>query len=142
MQFTPAASITEELAEDMLRVRNLFPAIRADEIGEEVERAMQLLRRWKLPYGAACRCTASNADEVATEAFYDKLIDWGAKFCWFFTCTAAGECEQASQIQLAALHRRVQAFRKTKPMLTLDFWDRPSPSSTARQAELLEGGAL
>lgn len=140
--FTPAASITEELAEDMLRVRNLFPAIRADEIGEEVERAMQLLRRWKLPYGAACRCTAFNADEVATEAFYDKLIDWGAKFCWFFTCTAAGECEQASQIQLAALHRRVQAFRKTKPMLTLDFWDRPSPSSTARQAELLEGGAL
>lgn len=103
---------------------------------------MQLLRRWKLPYGAACRCTASNADEVATEAFYDKLIGWGAKFCWFFTCTAAGECEQASQIQLAALHRRVQAFRKTKPMLTLDFWDRPSPSSTARQAELLEGGAL
>ena len=40
------------------------------------------------------------------------------------------------------IHRRVREFRKTKPLLTLDFWDRPSPSATAPQAELLEGGAL
>lgn len=140
--FTPPQSITEELAADMMRVRNLFPAIRADEEEAPVEEAMALLRRWKLPYGAACRCTADNADQVATEEFYDKLIGWGAKFCWFFTCKAADDCEQASQVQLAHIHRRVQEFRKTKPLLTLDFWDRPSPSATAPQAELLEGGAL
>lgn len=126
----------------MMRVRNLFPAIRADEDEAPVAEAMALLRRWKLPYGAACRCTAENADHVATEEFYDKLIGWGAKFCWFFTCKAADDCEQASQVQLAHIHRRVREFRKTKPLLTLDFWDRPSPSATAPQAELLEGGAL
>mgnify|MGYP005773034113 CR=1 FL=1 len=140
--FTPPQSITEELAADMMRVRNLFPAIRADEDEAPVAEAMALLRRWKLPYGAACRCTAENADHVATEEFYDKLIGWGAKFCWFFTCKAADDCEQASQVQLAHIHRRVREFRKTKPLLTLDFWDRPSPSATAPQAELLEGGAL
>lgn len=139
--FTPPQSITEELAADMLRVRNLFPAIHVggpDGAGSE---AMALLRRWKLPFGAACGCTADNAEQVATEAYYDRLIEQGAKFCWFYTCRAEGE-RQATQSQLAAIHRRVQAFRKTKPLLTLDFWDRPSPSATAPQTELLEGGAL
>ena len=35
--------------------------------------------------------------------------------------------------QLLDLHRRIQAFRKTKPLLTLDFWDGPSLSEAAPQ---------
>lgn len=139
--FTTPRSITGELAADMLRVRNLFPAIQTDEADGEAGTAMDLLRQWKLPYGAACRCTADNADRVATEAHYDGLIRRGAKFCWFFTCRAEGAA-QPTQLQLSAIHQRVTAFRKTKPLLTLDFWDRPSPSAAAPQSELLEGGAL
>ena len=139
--FTTPRSITGELAADMLRVRNLFPAIQTDEADGEAGTAMDLLRQWKLPYGAACRCTADNADRVATEAHYDGLIRRGAKFCWFFTCRAEGTA-QPTQLQLSAIHQRVTAFRKTKPLLTLDFWDRPSPSAAAPQSELLEGGAL
>ena len=29
--------------------------------------------------------------------------------------------------------RRVQEFRRSKPLLTLDFWDGPSPSAAAPQ---------
>ena len=35
--------------------------------------------------------------------------------------------------QLEAIHRRVQEFRRSKPLLTLDFWDGPSPSAAAPQ---------
>ena len=31
--------------------------------------------------------------------------------------------------QLEGIHQRVQAFRATKPLLTLDFWDGPSPAA-------------
>lgn len=95
--------------------------------------ATALLRRYKLPFGVACRCTAENAERVATELYYDRVIATGAKFCWFFTCPAYGPEQPASLEQLEAIHRRVQEFRRSKPLLTLDFWDGPSPSAAAPQ---------
>ncbi len=127
--FTPPASITPSLCEDLLRVRNLFPAIQVDVDPADAQRASLLLREHKLPFGVACRCTVDNADRVATEKYYDRIIDSGAKFCWFFTCPAYGGPAAPTREQLLDLHRRVQAFRKTKPLLTLDFWDGPSPSA-------------
>ena len=127
--FTPPTSITPSLCEDLLRVRNLFPAIQVDVDPLDAERASVLLRTHRLPFGVACRCTAENADRVATEEYYDRIIGSGAKFCWFFTCPAYGGPTSPIQAQLLDLHQRVQAFRKTKPLLTLDFWDGPSPSA-------------
>ena len=131
--FTPPRFITGELCADLLRVRNLFPAIQVDEDGADATRATALLRRYKLPFGVACRCTAENAERVATELYYDRVIATGAKFCWFFTCPAYGPEQPASLEQLEAIHRRVQEFRRSKPLLTLDFWDGPSPSAAAPQ---------
>lgn len=131
--FTPPRFITGELCADLLRVRNLFPAIQVDEDGADAARATALLRRYKLPFGVACRCTAENAERVATELYYDRVIATGAKFCWFFTCPAYGPEQPASLEQLEAIHRRVQEFRRSKPLLTLDFWDGPSPSAAAPQ---------
>ena len=111
----------------------LFPAIQVDEDGADATRATALLRRYKLPFGVACRCTAENAERVATELYYDRVIATGAKFCWFFTCPAYGPEQPASLEQLEAIHRRVQEFRRSKPLLTLDFWDGPSPSAAAPQ---------
>jgi hypothetical protein len=137
--FTRPESITEAMAEDMLRVRNLFPAIQTDERPQAAEKAMAILRRRKLPYGVAYRCTADNADLAATEEFYDRAIEQGAKFCWFFTCPAFGEAPAATSAQLAGVHQRVQAMRRVKPLLTLDFWDKPSLSSVAQEVAW-EGG--
>ena len=131
--FTPPRFITGELCADLLRVRNLFPAIQVDEDGADATRATALLRRYKLPFGVACRCTAENAERVATELYYDRVIATGAKFCWFFTCPAYGPEQPASLEQLEAIHRRVQEFRRSKPLLTLDFWDGPSPSAADPQ---------
>ena len=51
--FTPPRFITGELCADLLRVRNLFPAIQVDEDGADATRATALLRRYKLPFGVA-----------------------------------------------------------------------------------------
>ena len=116
---------------DMLRVRNLFPAIRVDrEVDlEPARRAAALLREHRLFFGVAFRCTAENAHLAASEAFYDEAIQRGAKFSWFFTCPAYGPGAPATLEQLEGIHQRVQAFRATKPLLTLDFWDGPSPAA-------------
>ena len=127
--FTPPSSITPSLCGDLLRVRNLFPAIQVDADPQDAQRAADLLRASKLPFGVACRCTAENADQVATEAYYDRVIAGGAKFCWFFTCPACGAPAEPTPEQLTAIHRRVKDFRRTKPLLTLDFWDGPSLSA-------------
>lgn len=83
-------SITEQLCVDLLRVCNLFPAIRVDVDPQDARRAAELLRRYRLPFGVACGCTADNADQVATKTYYDTVIGVGAKFCWFFSCPAYG----------------------------------------------------
>ena len=127
--FTRPERITVEMAEDMLRVRNLFPAIQVDVDPQDAQRAADLMKGKKLPFGVACRCTADNADRVATDEYYDRIIGSGAKFCWFFTCPAYGGPAAPTQVQLLDLHRRVKEFRSTKPLLTLDFWDGPSPSA-------------
>ena len=131
--FTPPRSITEKLCDDLLRVGNLFPAIRVDEDAADAARAMGLLRARKLPFGVACRCTAENADFVATKPYYDLVIAAGAKFCWFFACPAYGPAKAPTPDQLEAIHRRVQQFRRTEPLLTLDFWDGPSISEAVPQ---------
>ena len=128
---TPPESVSEQLAQDMLRVRNLFPAIRVDREVDLVtaRRAAALLREHRLFFGVAFRCTAENAHLAASEAFYDEAIQRGAKFSWFFTCPAYGPGAPATLEQLEGIHQRVQAFRATKPLLTLDFWDGPSPAA-------------
>lgn len=131
--FTPPAAITETLCGDLLRVGNLFPAIQVDADPANAVRAAEQLKAHKLPFGVACRCTADNWQRVATEEYYDRVIAAGAKFCWFFTCPAYGGPASPTREQLLDLHRRIQAFRKTKPLLTLDFWDGPSLSEAAPQ---------
>ena len=131
--FTPPASITQTLCTDLLRVGNLLPAIQVDEDPADADRAAALLREHRLPFGVACRCTTDNWQRVATEEYYDRVIESGAKFCWFFTCPAYGAPPSPTAEQLLDLHRRVREFRKTKPLLTLDFWDGPSLSAAAPQ---------
>jgi len=99
-------------------------------------------RRARLPFGVACRCTAENAGRVSEEGFFDQIIASGAKFCWFFTCPAFGPEEAPSGAQLARIHRQGQCFRRSKPLLTLDFWDGPSPAAMEREKAGEEGEAL
>ncbi len=137
--FTNGTLIDEQFADDMLRVQNFVPAIsvegfekdtdfrRGDGTFAAVQRAMQILREKKLPFGISCCYTSKNVDMIGSEEYYDAMIEWGAKFCWFFTYMPVGKSAvpelMATAEQRKFMYEQVRKFRKTKPLFTMDFWN-------------------
>lgn len=139
LSFTNGTLIDEEFADEMLRVKNFIPAVsvegfekdtdfrRGDGTFSQVERAMSILRRKKLPFGISCCYTSKNADIIGSEEYFDRMIEWGAKFCWFFTYIPVGKNAvpelMATAEQRKFMYEQVRKFRETKPLFTLDFWN-------------------
>ena len=90
--FTNGTLIDEAFAEEMLRVQNFVPAIsiegfeeatdsrRGNGTYQKIIRAMNILREKKLPFGISCCYTSANAEVIGSEAYFDQMIDMGAKF--------------------------------------------------------------
>lgn len=137
--FTNGTLIDEEFADEMLRVKNFIPAIsvegfekdtdyrRGDGTFKKVEQAMKILKEKKLPFGISCCYTSKNVDMIGSEEYFDQMIAWGAKFCWFFTYMPVGK-EAVMELMATAkqrefMYHQIRKFRKTKPIFTLDFWN-------------------
>ncbi|HHX36367.1 MAG TPA: radical SAM protein [Clostridiaceae bacterium] len=139
LAFTNGTLIDEEFAQDMLRVKNFVPAISVEgfESGTDfrrgkgtfakIEKAMNILREHKLPFGISCCYTSQNVDQISSEAYFDWMVDMGAKFCWFFTYMPIGKDAPTDLLvsaeQRAQMYHSVRAFRETKPLFTMDFWN-------------------
>ena len=139
LAFTNGTLIDEAFARQMLRVKNFVPAISVEGFEEatdsrrgkgtydKVVKAMALLQRMKLPFGASCCYTSQNAEVIGSEAYIDDLIDKGCKFAWFFTYMPVGADAVpeliASAEQREYMYRQIRAFRASKPLFTMDFWN-------------------
>ena len=139
LAFTNATLIDEEFADDMLRVKNFIPAISVEGFEEatdsrrgkgtfqKVMAAMKILKEKKLPFGVSCCYTSQNVDVIGSEEYFDAMIEWGAKFCWFFTYMPVGVDAvpelMATAEQREFMYHQVRKFRQTKPLFTLDFWN-------------------
>ncbi|ASA26440.1 radical SAM protein [Paenibacillus donghaensis] len=139
LSFTNGTLINEDFADEMLRVGNFIPAIsvegfeddtdfrRGDGTFKQVERAMAILKARRLPFGISCCYTEKNTEIIGSEAYFDQMIEWGAKFCWFFTYMPVGTGAvpelMATADQRAFMYHQIRKFRKTKPLFTLDFWN-------------------
>jgi len=139
LAFTNGTLIDERFADDMLRVKNFVPAISVEGFEKEtdsrrgkgtfkrVEKAMEILKRKKLPFGISCCYTSKNTETIGSEEYFDQMIKWGAKFCWFFTYMPVGT-DAVPELMVSAdqrefMYRQVRKFRGTKPLFTLDFWN-------------------
>ena len=139
LAFTNATLIDEAFAKEMLDVRNFVPAISVEGFAQETDarrgqgtfdrvmEAMRILRENRLPFGVSCCYTRANAETIGSEAYFDKMIEWGAKFAWFFTYMPVGSDAvpdlMVTAEQRKAMYRSVRAFRSTKPLFTMDFWN-------------------
>ena len=139
LSFTNGTLIDEAFADEMLRVGNFVPAIsvegfeaatdfrRGEGTFARVKAAMELLKAKKLPFGLSCCYTSKNTDVIGSEEYFDWMVDMGAKFCWFFTYMPVGRGAptdlMVSAEQREFMYRRVRAFRETKPLWTMDFWN-------------------
>ena len=137
--FTNGTLIDEQFADDMLRVKNFIPAISVEGFEDDtdfrrgggtfrkVEEAMTLLKSKKLPFGISCCYTSKNVSMIGSEAYFDQMVLWGAKFCWFFTYMPIGKDAvpglMVSAEQRAFMYEQVRKFRESKPIFTLDFWN-------------------
>ena len=123
LTFTNATLIDEAFADDMLRVKNFIPAIslegfeeatdgrRGEGVYEKVLRAMSILREKKLPFGISACYTSQNLDSISSDEFMDKLVEWGAKFIWYFHYMPVGNDAVPALLpsprQREAMYRRV-----------------------------------
>ena len=135
--FTNSTLIDEEFCQEMIRVKNFVPAISAE--GDEaatdgrrgagtyakVDAAMDLLASHGLPFGVSICCYPTARTHVASDAYFDWLIDKGALFAWIFTYMPVGKGAPTELMPtpddrklLYHFNRRVRA---EKPILTLDF---------------------
>lgn len=139
LSFTNGTLIDEAFADEMLRVGNFVPAIsvegfeadtdfrRGEGTFSRLKHAMELLHQKKLPFGVSCCYTSKNYEMIGSEEYFDWMIEMGAKFCWFFTYMPIG-CGAPTDLMATAeqrefMYHQVRAFRKTKPLFTMDFWN-------------------
>lgn len=137
LSFTNGTLIDEAFCREMLRVKNFVPAISAEGFeqttdarrGEgtygKVVAAMDLLKAHGLPFGVSCCYTSQNAESIASEEYFDWLIEKGALFAWIFSYMPVGVDSpadlMASPDQREHLYRFVREMRSRKPLFTLDF---------------------
>ncbi|MGN1181619.1 MAG: radical SAM protein [Faecalibacillus sp.] len=135
--FTNATLIDEEFADEMLRVGNFYPAIslegfesatdgrRGEGVYNKVIEAIELLHRKKLIYGISSCYTSANFDSITSEEYFDKLIDLGAYFIWYFHYMPVGNDASPDLMptpeQRTETYRRIRHYRATKPLFAMDF---------------------
>jgi MoaA/NifB/PqqE/SkfB family radical SAM enzyme len=139
LSFTNATLIDEAFADEMLRVKNFIPAISVEGYEGETDfrrgkgtfaavmNAMKILKAKKLLFGVSCCYTSKNADVIGSEEYFDKMIEWGAKFTWLFTYMPVGVDAVpellATAEQREFMYHQIRKFRQEKPIFTLDFWN-------------------
>ena len=137
LSFTNATLIDEAFCQDLLRVGNFIPAIslegfeeandsrRGEGIYKKVTDAMALLKSHKLPFGISTCYTSVNYKDITSEEFYDKIMDLGAYFIWFFHYMPVGN-DAAPELmptpeQREEIYHRIRAMRQTKGIFAMDF---------------------
>ena len=135
--FTNATLIDEAFAGEMLRVGNFLPAIslEGDEASTDSRRgkgtyqkvmaATALLKRKRLPFGFSCCYTSANYESISSESFYDKMIDLGGLFVWYFHYMPVGNDAVPELLptpeQRVGMYHRIRDYRTRKPIFAMDF---------------------
>lgn len=137
LAFTNGTLIDEDFADEMLEVGNFVPAIslegsqeatdsrRGDGTYNAVIEAINILRDKKLVYGISSCYTSENIDSLASEEFYDYLVDLGVYFIWYFHYMPVGNGAQLDLLprpeQRIKLMENIRKFRREKPLFAIDF---------------------
>ena len=92
---------------------------------QKVIAAMELLRRKRLVFGLSCCYTSANLDSISSDAFLDQMVEWGAKFVWYFHYMPVGN-DAAPELlptpeQREQMYHQIRHIRETKPIFAMDF---------------------
>lgn len=137
LTFTNGTLIDDDFTEAMLEMGNLLPALsvegfesstdarRGSGTYHKVVRAMNLLKEKRLPFGISCCYTAQNVDSISSEEYIAQMVEWGAKFVWYFHYMPVGN-EAVPELmpsveQRKYMYHRVREIRASQPIFAMDF---------------------
>ncbi|MDY6146069.1 MAG: radical SAM protein [Peptoniphilaceae bacterium] len=137
LAFTNSTLIDEDFADEMLRVKNFIPAIsvegfesatdsrRGDGTYRKAVHAMTILKEKRLPFGLSCCYTSQNLDSISSHEFIEQMVQWGARFVWYFHYMPVGN-DAAPELlpspeQRKFMYHRIREIRATQPIFALDF---------------------
>ena len=137
LSFTNGTLIDEAFADEMLKVKNFVPAISLEGFEEatdsrrgkgtyqKVINAIGILNRKHLIYGISACYTSANMESISSEEFYDKLIEMGVYFIWYFHYMPVGADAVPDLLptpeQRTMMYKRLRDYRSRKPLFAMDF---------------------
>lgn len=139
--FTNGQHITDEVAQQLVRLGNATPliSVEGDTVESDVRRGredvldktlagIEAAVRAKLLVGVATSVCATNFDQLVSTEWVDKLIDLGVHYAWFHTYRAVGP-DSAPELaltpeQILAVRRFAVEMRNEKSIGFVDaYWD-------------------
>ncbi|MBW6463131.1 MAG: radical SAM protein [Firmicutes bacterium] len=139
MVYTNGTLIDEEVANKIVEVGNLSPAIslegwreRTDArrgVGtfDKVMGSMDLLKERGTVFGVSITVTKDNVMEVTSDDFIDFLVGKGVSYGWLFHYIPIGQDPDPDLMvtpeQRAYLAERIPYIRTNKPIMLADFWN-------------------
>ncbi len=137
--YTNGSLVDENLATKLVKLGNVAPQVSLEGFREETDnwrgkgafdramRAMDNLRKARCIFAFSTVVTPHNIEAITSDEFIDLMIEKGALYGWYFLYMPMGRDanlsfmptpEQRNKLRLAVNH-----FRKTKPILLVDFWN-------------------
>jgi MoaA/NifB/PqqE/SkfB family radical SAM enzyme len=137
--FTHGGLIDEKMAEKIIAVGNVAPAISIEGFREHTDRrrgaghfdrvmrAMDMLREAGVIFGYSVTQTRENSDVVTSDAFVDFLRDKGCLLGFQFMYVPVGRDPDFNMMPTPAQRDQYRAslsrWRNTRDILFLDFWN-------------------
>ncbi|MDD3840574.1 MAG: radical SAM protein [Clostridia bacterium] len=139
LAFTNGTLIDDEFIDDLVRVGNFALAFSLEGLEEATDARrgkgvfnkvitnMEKMRDAGLVFGCSTCYTRHNVDEVTSDEYLDLLVEKGCVFLWYFTYVPVGIDPNldlmATPEQRKHVFEKIQHFRQTKPIFTIDFWN-------------------
>ncbi len=137
--YTNGTLIDEETAKELRDLGNLLLTLsiegykketderRGEGVYDKVINVMDLLRKYRIPFGYSVSVTSKNAELVSSDEFIDFMINKGAYIGWHFLYMPIGSKPDLSLMptpwQRKMLRDRWIKIRNTKPIFIVDFWN-------------------
>jgi len=137
--FTNGTLIDDKVANKLARLGNVLPTLSIEGFEEETDQrrgkrvykkvieAMEILKKYKIPFGCSVAVTRKNIKVATSDKFVDMIIENGAAILWYFLYTPIGKDPDLSLMptpeERLYLKERRGYIRENKPLFVIDFWN-------------------
>jgi len=137
--FTNGTLIDNKVANKLAQLGNILPTLSIEGFEEETDerrgkgvykkvlKAMEILKKHKIPFGCSTAVTRKNIKIATSDKFADMIIEKGAAILWYFLYTPIGKDPDLSLMptpgQRLYLKERRGYIRENKPLFVIDFWN-------------------